>query len=227
MLESIQVLGGLPVRARCRLEAGGTLLELRSGSQVFAQGDPADAVYAIVDGEGVVRIGSIDRTSKNLMVEVLGAGHIFGEIGVLDAGGRTADAMVEGRVRLLKIAAPAFMAVLNDVPALGLNLARHLAHRTRRTYALLQDATFESLEVRLARQVLYLADLHGRRSPDGRQLTGRFRQGDLADLLGTTSRSIITILNQWRANRLVIYDAARGQLTVSDEARMRGLLATD
>ena len=43
--------------------------------------------------------------------------------------------------------------------------------------------------------LLYLAEREGRRTAQGTQLAGRFRQGDLADLLGATTRSIITILN--------------------------------
>jgi hypothetical protein len=46
----------------------------------------------------------------------------------------------------------------------------------------------------------------------------------LADLLGTTTRSIITILNAWRAFGLVIYDVNRAQLALVDEAGLRGLI---
>lgn len=90
-----------------------------------------------------------------------------------------------------------------------------------------RDATFESLEVRLARQVLYLAGREGRRTEQGIQLGGRFRQSDLADLLGATTRSIITILNAWRADNLVIYDPTRAQLTLCDEAAFRRLIDGD
>jgi CRP-like cAMP-binding protein len=78
----------------------------------------------------------------------------------------------------------------------------------------------------LARQVLYLADLNGWRTNEGVRLTGRFRQADLADLLGATPRSIITTLNHWRESGLVIYDPLRGQLTVRHMDGLRGLLAT-
>jgi hypothetical protein len=61
--------------------------------------------------------------------------------------------------------------------------------RLRRTYELFQDAAFESLEGRLARQVLYLAEREGRPTPQGLRLAHRFRQADLADLLGATTRS--------------------------------------
>jgi CRP-like cAMP-binding protein len=108
---------------------------------------------------------------------------------------------------------------------LGMNVCRMLAKRLRRTFTLMEDATFESLEVRLARQVLHLAKREGRRTGNSVQLTGRFRQGDLADLLGATTRSIITILNAWRASGLVAYDPQKARLTICREEELQRLLS--
>ena len=70
----------------------------------------------------------------------------------------------------------------------------------------------------------YLTKREGRSTEQGFQLAGRFRQGDLADLLGATTRSIITILNSWRAAGLVIYDPARAQLTICREDDLQRLV---
>jgi CRP/FNR family transcriptional regulator, cyclic AMP receptor protein len=207
-----------------QIEARSRLFEPRDGTKIFAQGDASDAVYAIVAGTGHVRIGALDRNSKGLMVEVVGTGDVFGEIAVLDGSARTTDAVVDGQVRLLRVPSGVFLDALGSNPVMGANLCRMLATRLRRTYVLFQDATFESLEVRLARQVLYLAGREGRRTAQGTQLAGRFRQGDLADLLGATTRSIITILNAWRADGLVIYDPAHAQLTLCRESELQRLV---
>jgi len=226
-LASIPVFKGMPGEAITRLEQGSVTLEPRDGSTIFVQGDPADAVYAIVAGDGHVRIGAMDLRSKALMVEVFRAGEIFGEIGVIDGGNRTATAVAKGRLQLVKIRQAAFRAALASVPALGEALCRVMAQRLRRTYELFQDATFERLEVRLVRQVLYLAAREGRLTPQGTRLGHRLRQGDLADLLGATTRSIISILNDWRAAGLVIYDAERALLTVQDAAGLRAIIETE
>jgi CRP/FNR family cyclic AMP-dependent transcriptional regulator len=222
-LASVAVFKGMSGEALQRLEQAGTMLEPRDGASIFAQGDPADAVYAIIAGDGYVRIGAIDRNSKALMVEVVRAGEIFGEIGVMDKGFRTASAVAEGRLQLVKIRATAFLAALRSCPELGEALCRMMAQRLRRTYGLFQDATFETLEVRLARQVLYLVEREGRPTPQGLRLAHRFRQGDLADLLGATTRSIITILNAWRTKDLVVYDTDRALLTVKDPSVLRAM----
>lgn len=151
-------------------------------------------------------------------------GEIFGEIAVLDRGVRWADAYADGNVRLLRIGASSFIETLAENATLGRDLCGILAARLRRTFDLFRDATFESLEVRLARQVLYLAKRDGQRSEHGLRLAGRFRQGDLADLLGATTRSIITILNAWEASGLVMYDVSRVQLTLLDEVALQGLI---
>ncbi len=209
-----------------RIEARSRMLEPRPGARIFAEGDVADAVYAIVAGAGHVRIGALDPNSKGLMFEVFGVGDIFGEIGVIDGSTRTADAVAEGRVKLLRIGSQIFLDALGNNAVLGANLCRMLATRLRRTSILFRDATFESLEVRLARQLLYLAKRDGRNTERGVQLAGRFRQGDLADLLGATTRSIITILNSWRADGLVLYDPARAQLTICREADLQRLIGS-
>src|SRR6202042_3122938 len=132
LLAAVAVFKNMGVEALNRLEANSALLEPRDGATVFAQGDPADAGFAIIAGDGHVRVGSIDRHSKALMVEVFGAGEIFGEVGVIDGGSRTAEAVAEGNVKLVKIRGATFLAALATSPQLGDALCRMMARRLRR-----------------------------------------------------------------------------------------------
>jgi CRP/FNR family transcriptional regulator, cyclic AMP receptor protein len=224
-LRDVAAFKGIDTAQLDRIEARSRMIEPRDGVQIFAQGDAPDAVYAVVAGDGHVRVGAVDQSSKGLMLDIFGAGDIFGEIAVLDGSTRSADAVAEGRVRLLRIDSRLFLDVLHSTPLLGANLCRIFAVRLRRTSVLLQDATFETLEVRFARQVLYLAKREGRRTEQGVQLAGRFRQSDLADLMGATTRSIITVLNAWRASGLVLYDPVRARLTLCREADLQAMVS--
>lgn len=234
VLARVALFEGLPSAALDRL-CRGAEIEIGGGARrsglgprerdiVFRQGDPADAVYAITGGTGRIQLGAPDQASKRLMVEILRPGEVFGELGVIEASVRTADAFADGAVRLVRIPGNAFMAVLADTPRLGLNLARLLSARLRRTFTLFQDASFETVEVRLARQILYLADRDGRPVERGIRLAGQLRQGDLADLLGTTTRSVISVLNAWRKRGWVSYDGEKAMLVVLDENKLRALV---
>ena len=208
-----------------RLADGARRVAPADGAPLFSQGDPPDAVYAVLEGRGRVRVGVPDSAAKRLMVEVFRAGDILGEIGVLDGSPRSADALVMGEVKLARIPAAAFLETAETEPTLGLALARVLSVRLRRTFGLLQDATFAPLEVRLARQVLYLLKADSVKTERGVRLAARFRQGDLADLLGATTRSIISILNAWRGSNLVAYDTEKAFLFVLDEAGLAAVAA--
>jgi CRP/FNR family transcriptional regulator, cyclic AMP receptor protein len=224
LLATVAAFVNLDHAERTKLERVSTVSEPRDGTEVFSQGDIADAVYAIVGGDGHVRIGAVDKHSKSLMVEVFHDGEIFGEIGVIDGGPRSAAAVVEGNVKLVRIPGAVFLSALSRDPALGEALCRAVAGRLRRTFERFQDASFETLEVRLARQVLYLADREGRHTVQGIRLGRHLRQNDLADLLGATTRSIITILNAWRAAGVVLYDTERAFLTLCDPGALRALV---
>lgn len=224
-LGRVALFSGLSPSGLARLAEGARRLSPADGAPLFAQGDAPDAVYAVLEGRGRVRVGAPDNAAKRLMVEVFRAGDVFGEIGVLDGAPRSADAVVIGEVRLVRIAASAFLATAEQEPALGLALARLLSARLRRTFGLLQDATFAPLEVRLARQVAYLLKADSVKTDKGVRLAARFRQGDLADLLGATTRSIISILNAWRAANLVAYDTEKAFLFVLDEKGLAAIAA--
>jgi hypothetical protein len=59
------------------------------------------------------------------------------------------------------------------------------------------------------------------------RLAGRLRQAGLADLLGATTRSIITILNSWRSRNIVIYDSDRALLTVPNKLALQAIIDAD
>jgi len=222
-IHQVAILRSLPEATLLHLIAGATVLEPRNKALVFAEGDPSDAVYAILSGTGLVRIGVADQRSKGLMFAIYRKNDFFGEIGGIDGMPRTATAVVNGRVKLLRIRRESFLEVLNNAPSLGLALSLSLAQRLRRTNTLLQDATFEPLEARLARQLVYLAQIDSRAIDGGLVLGMRMNQSDMADLLGTTNRSIIAILNKWRAARIVHFDALAARLTICNEMALNEL----
>ncbi len=224
-LGRIGLFQALPATALARLAEGARRIAPADGAPLFGQGDPPDAVYAVLEGRGRVRVGAPDNAAKRLMVEVFRAGDIFGEIGVLDGAPRSADAVVIGEVKLARIPATAFLETAESEPALGLALARLLSSRRRRPVGRLQDATFAPREVRRARPVMYLLKADSVKTDKGIRLAARFRQGDLADLLGATTRSIISILNAWRASNLVSYDTEKAFLFVLDEAGLAAVAA--
>ena len=61
-----------------------------AGRRIFSKGDPGHGLLAVLSG--VVKISVVSEDGKELALNLIGAGEIFGEIALLDGGPRTADA---------------------------------------------------------------------------------------------------------------------------------------
>jgi CRP/FNR family transcriptional regulator, cyclic AMP receptor protein len=223
-LSIVTAFKALPPDTLAVLERGASLTNFPDGANIFRQGDAAGHVCAVVSPQGRVRVGSADDAGKALMVEVFATGELFGEIAVIDGGMRTADALADGALTLLRIRAAVFLDALDNTPALGAALARLLCVRLRRTFSLLEGSTFETVERHLARQLIYLGEREGREVAEGLRLRGRFRQGDLADLVGASTRTIITVLAAWRAAGVVAYDTTTARITLLDRVALAAIV---
>lgn len=107
-LKHIAVLQAMDDAALARLAAALEEKDYADGATVFAEGEPGDSMYFIV--QGCVRIekhaqaaGAVQKT-----LTVLEAGDYFGEIALLDQKPRSASAVAAGSARILRLSKPAF-----------------------------------------------------------------------------------------------------------------------
>ena len=75
-LAEVSVFKGLGAAALRRLAFGARLLHLTDGARVFAQGDAADCVFAVLPGEvGRVRVGALEAGGHCQLGGLQGARH--------------------------------------------------------------------------------------------------------------------------------------------------------
>lgn len=111
-------------------------MSFQAGDELFHQGDPADAAYIIIDGNVEV---TIDIPSGRLNIAKLGRDEIVGDIGVICDVPRTATVTAGAETVTLKISKELFFQMINDFPAMGIEIMRVLAHRLEHTTAALRS----------------------------------------------------------------------------------------
>jgi MFS family permease len=109
VLEGLEVTIGLPRLALEQLASSAQLRSLQPGVDVVVQGDPADAFYAIVEGQVVV-----NRDGR--AVVHLGPGDGFGERGLLDNAPRNATVTTEVPTTVLRIEGDTLLETLQAEP---------------------------------------------------------------------------------------------------------------
>lgn len=104
-----------PRAALIALVTGADLVELAHGAIVVRQGQPAEEMYAIVEGAVRVVIPGLETASQ----PVLGEGELFGESCLLENEPRKADVVVEGRLFAMRIPRTVLRAVVAEHPKVG------------------------------------------------------------------------------------------------------------
>jgi CRP-like cAMP-binding protein len=189
---------------------------LEKSELLFNVGDTSDALYVIADGR--VRIWTVSAAGAEVTLNVLTNGAVFGEIGMLDGGVRTAGASAMLRTRLMSIARRTFYEALDRDPQLVRNVIDLLCRRLRWTSARMEDATLRQAPQRLARILGHLARDHGKATPQGIEVVLKLTQSEMAQWTAMSREGLNKVLNRWGEERLLTQN--RGGLIVHDLERI-------
>ncbi|MDP9269090.1 MAG: Crp/Fnr family transcriptional regulator [Acidobacteriota bacterium] len=172
-----------------------------NGQDIFVQGDRADAVFRVEDGN--VKLTVRATGGKRAVIAVLRAGECFGE-GCLEGTpvrGSTATAMRGCNVsRVTKVH---LLARLRSEPALARLFITYLLQRVARSEDDHADRLLHSSERRLARLLLWIAH------PNGGTLStsvDSLDQGTLAQMVGTTRSRVSFFMNRFRKQGFIDYN---------------------
>jgi len=196
---------------------------LGAGETLFLKGDEGDALYGILDG--VIRIGAMAPSGREIILNVLEAGDVFGEIALLDGLPRSADAVALNATELLVLRRRDFLPLLEREPRLAIHLLELLCERVRWTSELIEDAAFLGVPARLAKRLLGLATVYGRPVPDGVQIELKISQSTLGQMMGTSRETINKILQSWRKEGWIALE--HRHVVVRDRSALEAVVAGD
>jgi len=101
------------------------LVPAAAGEVIFAQGDPGDVMYVVVEGQAQIMV-------DGKLLETVRTGGILGEMALIDAGPRSASAIAKTQCVLVPIDEKRFSDLVGRRPEFALHVMRVLAHRLRR-----------------------------------------------------------------------------------------------
>ena len=168
---------------------------------IFRKGDPASGLYVIERGR--VKISSGSREGREMVLNLLGEGAIFGEVALIDGGERTADATACDPVSVLVLDRGQLIAFLQRDLGLLLRMLVTLTGRLRWVSDRFEDVVFLGLPARLAKRLLFLGEHFGVDTPDGRRLTVSLPQRELASHMNVTRETMNRLLQDWQGQGMI------------------------
>ncbi len=186
--------------------------KLSPGEALFYKDDEGDALYGILAGR--IRISTSTAGGQELVLNIQGSGELLGEIALLDGQPRTADAIAIEDCELMVVQRRDIRQLLQQEPAMALHLLEVAGARLRYLSTKIEDTAFLDVAGRLAKQLLHMANLHGKPTADGTLVRLQPSQAELGQMLGTSRISISKHLRRWRDRGWV--SLKRGVVIIKD-----------
>jgi CRP/FNR family transcriptional regulator, cyclic AMP receptor protein len=183
-----------------------------AGRNVLIIEQPGEAVYIIL--HGTVKI-HIEQGERDVILSILGAGDLLGEMSLIDSVGRSASAVTLEDSLMLWMDRDTFNTMLDTFPCVARNLVRILSARVRLSDQLIQALATLDVNGRVARQLLAFAEKYGREKDGITQIRIALTQGDIADLVGASRKRVNQTIVLFKERGLIDTDP-EGRITIKD-----------
>lgn len=171
------------------------------GAIIVQQGDEGSSMMAVLRGR--VRVSVVSPEGREMVLNMIAAGEVFGEIALLDGKPRSADVTAVEDTLLLVVERRHFVPFLWQNQDLYLRLLAVLCERLRRTSLALEELALFELPERLARLLLKLAEDYGRPCAEGVRIELKLSQRDLANQVASSRETVNKQLRIWRDEGVV------------------------
>ena len=192
--------------------------DAEAGRVFYQRGDAARHFFVVLEGR--VRLSVFSRGGEEKVIEILGPGKIFGEVGMFSEGGcYPVTAVAASRARIARVANRDYLQILRECPETCLRMLSHLASRLSRHVQQIEDATLDPATDRLVHLI-------ESRMPEGHDGPVDVRldesRQELASFLSMKPETLSRVLRTLTASGAIVVDGR--YVRVPDRVALRAHL---
>ncbi|HEY9850747.1 MAG TPA: Crp/Fnr family transcriptional regulator [Leptolyngbyaceae cyanobacterium] len=173
-----------------------------SNQVILLENDWGSSVYFIL--EGWVKIRTYNLDGKEVTLNILGKGEIFGEMAALDEVPRSTDVITLAPTVIGNLPAQDFVNLIYTEPMAGVRLAQLMGRRLRQVNRRLRLRESDSMS-RVADTILFLADGQGKRTSEGTEIPN-LPHRELSSLSGLARETVTRVLTKLEKKGLIKRD---------------------
>jgi CRP/FNR family cyclic AMP-dependent transcriptional regulator len=185
---------------------------------ILLENDWGSSVYFIL--EGWVKIRTYNLDGKEVTLNILGKGDLFGEMAPLDEVPRSTDVITLVPTVIGNIPAHDFVQLITTEPLAGISLAKLMARRLRQVNRRLRLREADSV-ARVVDILIFLADGQGEVSASGVKIPN-LPHRELSSLSGLARETVTRVLSKLERKELITRD--RDVLCIPDIDALERLL---
>ena len=209
---------GLPVEAVDRAIAHIVMRSHPANQVILLENDWGNSVYFILNGWVKIRTYNID--GKEVTLNIVGKGELFGEMAPLDEAPRSTDVITLTPTLICNVPSQDFVNLLGTEPQAGIRLAKQMARRLRQVNRRLRLRESDSMS-RVADVILFLADGQGIKVEGGIEVPN-LPHRELSSLSGLARETVTRVLSKLEKKELIIRD--RDLIRIPDLSALEKLM---
>ncbi|MGE5073729.1 MAG: Crp/Fnr family transcriptional regulator [Anaerolineae bacterium] len=173
---------------------------VESGSFLFFQGDPADYLYVLTQGQ--VKLLQSNPSGQQVNLRTIYPWQMFGALGaVRESAAYPATAQAIEDSSALAIRGDVLKDMMQTRPYLGAGLMQLMTSYIEEMQARYRELATERVQQRIARALVRLASQSGQKAEDGIELS--FSRQDFAEMSGTTLYTVSRVLTDWERQGVI------------------------
>ncbi len=171
----------------------------------------------------MVKISALSEGGRELAMEILAAGDIFGSIPHVESGSAAYAEAVEKSL-VSSIDCSSFASLLTRKPELCEVFVRLLGEKVARTQKKLEDVVFLDVQGRLAKVLLELAKKTGalKEGINQAEFSISLTHKDLGGMAATTRETTTAVLNRFKKSGIA--EVERGHVKIYDVQKLKSLV---
>ena len=219
LIQSAPFFEGLPEEIVNRATAQVVVREHPSNQVILLENDWGSSVYFIL--EGWVKIRTYNLDGKEVTLNIIGKGELFGEMAPLEEVPRSTDVITLAPTKIGNMPANDFVHLIHTEPQAGIRLAQLMARRLRQVNRRLRLRESDSTS-RVADILLFLADGQGTKTADGVEIPN-LPHRELSSLSGLARETVTRVLSKLEKKKLIVRPD-RDTLCIPDPGALERLM---
>ncbi|MGO9954234.1 MAG: Crp/Fnr family transcriptional regulator [Dissulfurispiraceae bacterium] len=193
----------------------------RKKEVIFSEGDQSNWFYILVDGK--VKITKLSHEGKEIIIELISPGDLFGGFAVLKGFPYPANAVAMEDCEAVRISRHNLMGIIERFPNFMYDIMANLGERVREFSDTLKSIALERVESRIAALLLKLAEKTGERTAAGEiEIAMRLTKQDISEMVGATVETSIRVMSRFRKSGYL--KDVEGKIVIKDLEALKSIV---
>ncbi|MFV9510125.1 Crp/Fnr family transcriptional regulator [Tepidibacillus sp. LV47] len=199
-----------------------TVKQVRKGTILFIENDPADAIYFL--REGKVRLSKSTPDGKEIILNIRKPGDLFAEAALFrkTTYPATAEMLEDGEVVMIRN--EDLEKIIHRYPEIGISVIQIMGQRLHVAQTILRDVALYGKFGALASALIRLAEDYGMQTKDGIKIQLSLTHQELANFIGAARENVNRMMSQLEKNGILTMK--RGKICIKNLEELKSYINT-